>query len=471
MGSEDASTWISGAVRDGALVEASQRVVNGVVTTTSLYPFMASLIVSSANKTVTCSGTYVGTYDSAAWVLTAGHCLVDEPTSIQAYFLREVFLQASDDEIELEASKFFIHSGFKDETGDNGSIYNDLGIIRFPLSSNTTLPFDPVALATEGSEVDHGADLSIVGWGVLTEDQSASTQRALHNATLDAICTKQCQHSFFSTNVDIITEEHICAGSTGSSICYGDSGGPLLYKTPTGTFVQVGVASFSATCDSSKPNVFTRMSTYTDLIKTSVPTINSTDVDAAGSGVCDLKFRLGLSFAIIGFVLLTTLLSIWAWRCDRAKQRASLREMNTTDNQLAAYNESLAGSKQTRRELGTGCSNKSGSSSSSGEIYGAGSTIGHHNRTGSDVDDDDDSTDVDDDHPYRSRSHGSSSSAGTSSSNHSPSDLRHTETFARPERPPKEGRIHALSASMAGFWHSKFKRSDKEGSSDDHAVV
>ena len=63
-------------------------------------------------------------------------------------------------------------------------------------------------------------------------------------------------------------ETKVCAHSTTSAVCVGDSGGPI-YVTENGKKVQVGISSFvsSGGCLSAKyPVVFARVSTYIDWI-------------------------------------------------------------------------------------------------------------------------------------------------------------------------------------------------------------
>ena len=64
----------------------------------------------------------------------------------------------------------------------------------------------------------------------------------------------------------------ICIDSTGQhGTCNGDSGGPLLLQDAPGdysSYVQIGVTSFGANdgCDSERPDVFARLTSFLDLI-------------------------------------------------------------------------------------------------------------------------------------------------------------------------------------------------------------
>ena len=61
----------------------------------------------------------------------------------------------------------------------------------------------------------------------------------------------------------------ICAGTGGSSVCYGDSGGPLMLRdSGSGRWSAVGVTSFGLPdCElQGVPDVFARVDSYLDFI-------------------------------------------------------------------------------------------------------------------------------------------------------------------------------------------------------------
>ena len=66
----------------------------------------------------------------------------------------------------------------------------------------------------------------------------------------------------------ILLLSKICAGTGGSSVCYGDSGGPLMLRDPgSGRWSAVGVTSFGLPdCElQGVPDVFARVDSYLEL--------------------------------------------------------------------------------------------------------------------------------------------------------------------------------------------------------------
>jgi len=63
-----------------------------------------------------------------------------------------------------------------------------------------------------------------------------------------------------------------------SSLRQGDSGGPLNYKGSDGSWKQIGVTSFGSTegCQRNRPNGYTRISSYSSWIQSSISPSSST---------------------------------------------------------------------------------------------------------------------------------------------------------------------------------------------------
>ena len=71
-------------------------------------------------------------------------------------------------------------------------------------------------------------------------------------------------------------KHHLCAKErlTGASSCYGDSGGPLMYKNPqTGRHFEVGIVSgsYGACSNLMAAGLYTRVTDFSDMIKDYVP--------------------------------------------------------------------------------------------------------------------------------------------------------------------------------------------------------
>ena len=81
---------------------------------------------------------------------------------------------------------------------------------------------------------------------------------------MDVYTNSYCRNKYGS----IIQAFHICVGKVGiSGACQGDGGGPLMCKVDD-VYKLAGAMSFRrASCTTSEPTVYTRVSYYRDWIK------------------------------------------------------------------------------------------------------------------------------------------------------------------------------------------------------------
>jgi hypothetical protein len=115
------------------------------------------------------------------------------------------------------------------------------------LNRDSSFPTVPTtSLADNGSgggdhDDDKSLSLTAIGFGLGSTDPFQ-----LHNVTLGYVPNAQC---VLATNGTItyegfIYDDMMCTLAVNRSVCYGDSGGPLLLTTPTGDDIQVGVSSW-----------------------------------------------------------------------------------------------------------------------------------------------------------------------------------------------------------------------------------
>jgi len=105
-----------------------------------------------------------------------------------------------------------------------------------------------------------------VGWGQV--ESKTKAPRQLYRVRLPFLDEQLCQRiyrRFFVPRIMVCTDSTVNA-----AICYGDSGGPLMYKRQERVY-QVGVASFSLskTCGAS-PDVFTHVREYVPWIESRI---------------------------------------------------------------------------------------------------------------------------------------------------------------------------------------------------------
>jgi Trypsin len=127
------------------------------------------------------------------------------------------------------------------------------------LKSASSVEHTPINTVTSNPVVNQV--LTLYGHGVTaTGDPSLN----LLKANLNVVDTNNCAASFGQSS-SIFVPEHVCTSARPESACFGDSGGPLVGQA--GYLVGV-VSGGSGNCNQpTKPNRYTRVSTYTDWIQ------------------------------------------------------------------------------------------------------------------------------------------------------------------------------------------------------------
>ena len=201
-----------------------------------------------------CGATLIST-DS---VLTAAHCI---HTSIATDIMLTAGLHYrewyTDREQRRIVKEIRVHPQY------NSVIHtNDIAILRV----NTPFIFNkyvqPACLP--GPEPEPDDEAIIIGWGRETIDKSDTIK--LKHATTDIV--DDCD----SWWPQVDSSRQICTADAfeGNSVCFGDSGGPLLTQYQE-QYVVSGIISFVDKCNTkttgSYPNVYTRVSAYKGWIK------------------------------------------------------------------------------------------------------------------------------------------------------------------------------------------------------------
>jgi secreted trypsin-like serine protease len=270
------------------------RVVGGRPVADGVYPFQAALLAEPFGETDKerqfCGGSLIGPYE----VLTAAHCtdfiVPDEEV---------------DDEFEIAVSDVQVLVGRTVLSGDQGqrrdvsfitihpdwdpagTFSPDVAVIRL---SEPVIGIDPVQLPTPGTDALErpGRVMTVTGWGNTVQQPVGpgggvfEQPDRLQAARLPLLSADECAaaYSFEEPSPDpetdtvvtepetitslVDTETMICAGEAGRDTCQGDSGGPMFLRSPTGSYIQLGITSWGFGCAAlGYPGVYARVSSAT----------------------------------------------------------------------------------------------------------------------------------------------------------------------------------------------------------------
>uniref|UniRef100_A0A6P4ET80 trypsin n=1 Tax=Drosophila rhopaloa TaxID=1041015 RepID=A0A6P4ET80_DRORH len=228
------------------------RITNGRNAVADQFPYQVGLSFSGSEGSWWCGGSIIDN----SWVLTAAHCT--SGASIVTVYYGATVRTSPKFTQTVTSSNWIQHASYVSLT-----LRNDISLIRTPsvtFSSSVNKIAVPAIASSYSTFVGQVAVAS--GWG-LTSDTSSSVARDLQFADLTVIANSVCQEAYGSL---VVTSRVICVdGVNRTSICSGDSGGPLALDN-----VLIGVTSFGSKdgCEIGAPAGFTRVTSYLDWIKT-----------------------------------------------------------------------------------------------------------------------------------------------------------------------------------------------------------
>ena len=176
-----------------------------------------------------CSGTFI----SASWVLTAGHCIEDRAT-VYAGSTSVASLVSMGGAAGVAHPYFSITSL---------SIRYDFGLYRL----DAPAPIDPLLVPSLASYDDTwawqtGGSVTVLGWGRTSAGGSVSSN--LLSADLNVVSDVDCATLDLALGNIYDPSTAVCARSPIASACNGDSGGPVVALGADNKYRIVGVTSY-----------------------------------------------------------------------------------------------------------------------------------------------------------------------------------------------------------------------------------
>uniref|UniRef100_A0AAV1UQE8 Peptidase S1 domain-containing protein n=1 Tax=Peronospora matthiolae TaxID=2874970 RepID=A0AAV1UQE8_9STRA len=243
----------------GLTVSEETRIFGGSEADATQFPFIVSLRKSKADASTYCGGTLV----ASQYVLTAGHCVKTDETTIYAS-IGSAFAKGAEEGQQIKVIEGYRHPLYN----KSGHLY-DVGVLKLEKKVSTAT----IGLgAADGSDNKVGTAATVRGWGI-TENGSQSSK--LEEVDVRIISNDECSKQY----KDRITETMLCAGNgKGKDSCNGDSGGPLIANG-----VLVGVVSWGGKCGANS-GVYTRVSYVRDFISDIVHGGNGARFSSASTG-------------------------------------------------------------------------------------------------------------------------------------------------------------------------------------------
>ncbi|XP_035989881.1 complement factor I-like [Fundulus heteroclitus] len=232
-----------------------KRVVGGIPANPTQIQWQVAL---EENRRIDCGGAYIG----GCWVLTAAHCVRQNPSAFKVKFSlwKKFRAQGTTDIVPVEDIR--IHPNYVPSTYEN-----DIALIKLEklpytekcLEDNPAIRAVCVPWTTQLFQPNHTCSIS--GWGRTADGRSA---QVLLWANVSLI--SGCESSY----KDRIKPGMMCAGDLEGSVdsCQGDSGGPLVCEDELGVSYLWGIVSWGERCGQQGfPGVYTQVAHYFEWIR------------------------------------------------------------------------------------------------------------------------------------------------------------------------------------------------------------
>ncbi|HCE41038.1 MAG: hypothetical protein CL543_06855 [Alcanivorax sp.] len=271
---------------------AEPRIIGGDNAPAGQWPWMAQVDVffTASNEVGLCGGSHI----ARNWIITAGHCVVDENDE-----------RVGDNDVSIRLGSVFLYREGQPYAGTSYTstgVYtpdnfiraqgrqfdNDIALVRIdgPAMSERPSLIGQARFQDIQSRAFAARDEAVtaLGWGVTQPGGNTPAQR-LQEVQLDYVRTDSCLSQWGSGNFNADTM--VCADELNppdgqqQDTCVGDSGGPLFIGRDSDPYI-VGLTSYGQTnCADDLPSVYTNLASQVGFVEQATATAGDPLVDLA----------------------------------------------------------------------------------------------------------------------------------------------------------------------------------------------
>lgn len=228
------------------------RIVGGEEALPNSWPWQVSLRYNGRHI---CGASLV----NQDWVVSAAHCVYQSSDPGRYSLVLGAHRRTGDGKV-FQVSRVIKHHLFSMQ-----HLRHDVAVLKLARPATLNKKISTICLPKDMEPVRPGTNCYVTGWGRIDPHDNHLLAPSLKQASAPVASHMECQKT---NGQQVDKSSMVCVGGKGSSVCNGDSGGPLSCMEG-GRWVLRGAASWvtSKTCPGHTFSVYARISSYINWIE------------------------------------------------------------------------------------------------------------------------------------------------------------------------------------------------------------